>query len=149
MKNRKKLRHITLTTFSKPQTTALFPGEQAAATPAREKKKYLWNYYYDDMDLTNYPYSYYLFVPKHNRRLKVRVYFTKYAPQMKLDAYLTKGTLCLYKGRQVELNLCRPYYAGQMIEYVFRNCCQDTDVGELNIMDGDAILERLGYSDFY
>lgn len=33
-----------------------------------------WNYYYDDMDFENYPYSYYLFAPEENQRLKVRVY---------------------------------------------------------------------------
>lgn len=56
MKNRGKLRHIIV-----------------------KEKGYLWNYFYDDMDFSNYPYSYYLFVPTENPRLKVRVYFTKYA----------------------------------------------------------------------
>lgn len=110
---------------------------------------YLWNYYYDDMDFENYPYSYYLFVPESNRRLKVRVYFTKYAPQMNLNIYSHEGTVCLYQGKQVELNLCRPFFAGQMIEYVFGCCCHDTDTGEMELRNGDAILEELGYSDFY
>ena len=110
---------------------------------------YLWNYYYDDMDFTNYPYSYYLFVPEENRLLKVRIYFAKYEPQMNLDIYPGEGTLCQYKGKQVEMNLCRPFFARQMIEYVFDKCCHDTDVGELEIKNGEAILENLGYSDFY
>lgn len=126
MKNRGKLRHIVV-----------------------KEKEYLWNYYYDDMDFSNYPYSYYLFVPKRNPRLKVRVYFTKYAPQMKLDVYTSKGTICQYHGKQVELNLCRPLFARQMIEYIFANCCHDTDAGELEIRDGERVLEELGYSGFY
>ena len=48
---------------------------------------------YDDMDFSNYPYSYYVFVPEENQRFKIRVYFTKYEPQMKLDACLYRGTL--------------------------------------------------------
>lgn len=126
MKNRGKLRHIVV-----------------------NGRGYLWNYYYDDMDFTNYPYSYYLFVPGENRRLKVRIYFTKYEPQMNLDIYPCEGTICQYKGKQVEMNLCRPFFARQMIEYVFEKYCHDTDVGELEIKNGEAILESLGYSDFY
>ncbi|MDE5699443.1 MAG: hypothetical protein K2I96_18880 [Lachnospiraceae bacterium] len=126
MKNRGKLRHIVV-----------------------NDKEYLWNYYYDDMDFSNYPYSYYLFVPKRNPRLKVRVYFTKYAPQMNLDIYAGEGTVCQYQGKQIVLNLCRPVFARQMIEYVFQNCCHDTDVGEFAIKNGEAVLERLGYADFY
>lgn len=126
MKNRKKLRHMQI-----------------------KDKEYLWAYYYDDMDFSNYPYSYYLFVPKNNKKLKVRVYFTKYEPQMNLNAYTSKGTICLFKGEKIELNLCRPYYARQVMEYIFKNCCADTDVGEINIENGEAILEKLGYSHFY
>ncbi len=126
MKNRGKLRHIIV-----------------------KEKRYLWNYFYDDMDFTNYPYSYYLFVPAENPRLKVKVYFTKYAPQMYLDVYMSEGTLCQYKGRKIEMNLCRPLFARQIIEYVFDKCCQDMDIGELVIKNGEAILENLGYSDFY
>ena len=48
MKNRKKLRQMT------------FNGEL-----------YLWAYHYDDRDFDNYPYSYYLFVPKENNKLKI------------------------------------------------------------------------------
>ncbi len=107
------------------------------------------NYFYDDMDFTNYPYSYYLFVPADNPQLKVRVYFTKYVPQMNLDVYMGEGTICQYKGKQIEMNLCRPLFARQVIEYVFDKCCHDTDVGELAIKDGEVILEKLGYSDFY
>lgn len=126
MKNRGKLRHIIV-----------------------KEKRYLWNYFYDDMDCTNYPYSYYLFVPEENPKLKVRVYFTKYAPQMYLDVYAGEGTICQYKGRQVEMNLSRPFFARQVIEYVFDKYCHGTDVGELAIRNGEAILENLGYSDFY
>ncbi len=61
MKNRSKLRHIII-----------------------NNKGYLWNYYYDDMDFSSFPYSYYLFVPVNNQKLKVRVYFKKYMPQMNL-----------------------------------------------------------------
>lgn len=111
-------------------------------------KGYLWNYYYDDMDFANYPYSYYLFVPEENQRLKVRVYFMKYTPQMNLNVYTTEGIVCLYKGEAVVLNLCRPLFARQMIEYIFANCCRDTDVGEFAIKDGEDVLENLGYSDF-
>ncbi len=117
MKNRGKLRHIIV-----------------------KEKRYLWNYFYDDMDFTNYPYSYYLFVPADNPQLKVRVYFTKYVPQMNLDVYMGEGTICQYKGKQIEMNLCRPLFA---------KCCHDTDVGEFAIKDGEVILEKLGYSDFY
>lgn len=53
MNNRNKLRHIVA-----------------------DDTEYLWNYYYDDMDFINYPYSYYLFIPKNNQKLKVRVHFT-------------------------------------------------------------------------
>lgn len=126
LKNRGKLRHIAV-----------------------NGKRYLWNYFYDDMDFANYPYSYYLFVPEENQRLKVRVYFTKYAPQMNLDVYTGKGTVCQYQGKQVEMNLCRPHFARQIIEYVFANCCHDTDAGELAIRDGEAVLEEMGYSGFY
>jgi len=112
-------------------------------------REYLWNYYYDDMDFANYPYSYYLLVPKENPRLKIRIYFTKYEPQMNLDIYTSKGTLCQYQGKEVELNLCRPLFARQVIEYVFKNVCHETDVGELVIKNGEAVLENLGYSDFY
>ena len=126
MKNRDKLRRMTI-----------------------GNKEYLWNYYYDDMDFTNYPYSYYIFMPKNNQQLKVRIYFQKYAPQMNLDIYESEGTKCFYKGEQVELNLCRPHYAKQMIEYVFNNYYSDTDIGEFDIKDGDAVLERMGYSGFY
>lgn len=62
-------------------------------------RAYRWNYYYDDMDFENYPYSYYLFVPEENQRLKVRVYFTKYAPQMNLDCYITGGDSLSVSGR--------------------------------------------------
>ncbi|MBO4878612.1 MAG: hypothetical protein J5501_11470 [Ruminococcus sp.] len=51
MKNRKKLRQMTVN------------GDT-----------YLWAYYYDPHDIVNYPSSYYLFVPKENERLKVRVH---------------------------------------------------------------------------
>lgn len=125
MKNRKKLRYIVV-----------------------DGREYLWNYYFDEMDFSNYPYSYYLFVPRENQRLKVRVYFTKYAPNMKIDAYLAEGTICLYKGEQCVLNLCRPYFARQIIAYVFACCCDATDDGEFEIRDGDAVLEALGYSNF-
>lgn len=113
-----------------------------------DQKEYLWSYNYDDMDFYNYPYSYYLFVPKKNEKLKVRVHFTRYAPQMNLNAYSSEGTICLFKGKQVILNLCRPYFARQIIEYVFQNCCNDTDTGEIDIKDGDKILKEIGYSDF-
>lgn len=126
MKNRKKLRYIVV-----------------------KEKGYLWNYYYDNMDFANYPYSYYLFVPEENQRLKVRVYFTRYAPNMNIDVYTAEGTPCLYKGEPCVLNLCRPYFAGQMIEYVFANRCHASDLGELEIRDGDAILEAMWYTDFY
>lgn len=112
-------------------------------------RRYRWNYMYDDMDFSNYPYSYYVFVPEENQRFKIRVYFTKYEPQMKLDAYLYRGTLCQDRGEQAVMNLCRPFFAAQVIRYVFAHCCQDTDVGEVEIRDGEAILEKLGYSDFY
>ncbi len=125
MKNRNKLRHIII-----------------------NNKEYLWNYYYDDMDFSNFPYSYYLFVPINNRKLKVSVYFKKYMPQMNLDVYTSEGTPCLYKNKPVVLNLCRPFYGGQVIEYVFKNRYKDTDIGEFKILDGDNILEQLGYSDF-
>ena len=114
-----------------------------------DKKEYLWSYNYDDMDFSNYPYSYYLFVPKKNQRLKVRVLFTKYAPPMKLNIYKYEGTACLYEGQQKILNLCRPYFAKQIIEYVFENYCSDNDAGEIEIKDGEKILEEIGYSDFY
>ena len=68
---------------------------------------------------------------------------------MYLDVYTSKGTICQYKGRQIEMNLCKPLFARQVIEYVFDKCCHDTDVGELAIKNGEAILEHLGYSDFY
>ena len=126
MKNRKKLREMT------------FDGET-----------YLWAYHYDDMDFSNYPYSYYLFVPKDNKKLKVRVYFVKYAPNMNLDIYREEGTSCLYKGEKVVLNLCRPFFARQMIEYVFEYCCKRDDTGEIDIKDGDMILEKMGYTEFY
>ena len=47
------------------------------------------------------------------------------------------------------MNLCRPFFAAQGIRYVFAHCCQDTDRGEVEIRDGEAVLESLGYSDFY
>ena len=112
-------------------------------------KAYRWNYMYDDMDLVKYPYSYYVFVPEENPRFKVRVYFTKYAPQMKLDVYVVEGTICQYQGEPALMNLCRPFFAAQVIRYVFAHCCQDTDRGEVEIRDGEAVLESLGYSDFY
>lgn len=68
---------------------------------------------------------------------------------MNIDVYTAEGTPCLYKGEPCVLNLCRPYYAGQMIEYVFANRCHASDLGELEIRDGDAILEAMGYMDFY
>ena len=83
-------------------------------------KAYRWNYMYDDMDLVNYPYSYYVFVPEENPRFKVRVYFTKYAPQMKLDVYVVEGTICQYQGEPALMNLCRPFFAAQVIRYVLR-----------------------------
>lgn len=126
MKNRAKLRNIVV-----------------------NNKEYLWAYYYDDMDFNHYPYSYYLFVPKNNEKLKVRVYFTKYAPNMNLNIYTHEGTSCLYHGEQVVLNLCRPYFAKQIIKYVFENCCREEDIGEIELRDGDSILMCLGYFDFY
>ena len=87
MKNRDKLRTMT------------FNGET-----------YLWAYYFDDKDFSNYPYSYYLFVPKDNNKLKVRVYFTRYAPNMDIDAYSREGSICIYKGEEIILNLCRPFF---------------------------------------
>ena len=68
---------------------------------------------------------------------------------MHLDVYTNEGTICQYKGRQIEMNLCRPLFARQVIEYVFDKYCQDTDVGELAVKNGEDILENLGYSDFY
>ena len=125
MKNREKLRKMT------------FHGET-----------YLWAYYYDDMDFKNYPYSYYLFSPEDNAKLKVRVYFTRYAPNMNIDAYSEEGTVCMYRGKKMVLNLCQPVFAQQVIEYVFSQCCKKTDTGEIEIRDGDAILEKIGYSEF-
>lgn len=112
-------------------------------------EKYLWSYNFDDSDYVNYPYSYYLFVPKDNNKLKVRVYFTQYAPNMDLGCYLYDGTPCFYKGEKVILNLCRPLFARQMIEYVFNHCCDKSDNGEINITDGDSILTEMGYEEFY
>ncbi len=126
MKNRVTLRHMS------------FNGES-----------YLWAYHYDKNDFINYPYSYYLFVPKSNEKLKVRVYFKRYAPNMNLNIYSENGTVCLYNGSKIILNLCRPFFARQVIEYVFSYCCNKTDVGEIEIQDGDAILEKLGYTDFF
>ena len=123
MKNRSKLRQIT------------FNGES-----------YLWAYHYDDNDFSNYPYSYYLFVPKENSRLTVRVYFTRYAPNMNIDAYSDEGTVCLYNGKSIVLNLCRPFFARKVIEYVFTHCCNQSDSGEVEIKNGDAILEKLGFA---
>lgn len=125
MNNRNKLRHLVA-----------------------DDKEYLWNYYYDDMDFTNYPYSYYLFIPKNNQKLKVRVHFSKYVPEMNLNIS-NEGTVCFYGEEQIVLNLCRPYYARQMIEYIFSNCCRNTDTGEIDIKNGEDILEQLGYRDFY
>ena len=68
---------------------------------------------------------------------------------MYLDVYTSDGTICQYKDRQIEMNLCRPLFARQVIEYVFDKCCHDMDVGELVIKNGEAILENLGYLDFY
>lgn len=68
---------------------------------------------------------------------------------MNLAVYPNEGIPCSYQGRQVVLNLCRPYYARQVIEYVFSYCFPDTTQGEISIKDGEAILEQLGYSDFY
>lgn len=110
-------------------------------------REYLWNYFYDDMDFASYPYSYYLFIPKCNPKLKIRVYFTKYAPPMRLVP--DKGTDCFCRGKQAVLNLNRPYFARQMLEYIFQNYCRETDIGEIEIKDGEAVLERIGYSDFY
>lgn len=125
MKNRPKLRQIT------------FNGES-----------YRWAYYYDDKDLNNYPFSYYLFVPEHNDKLKIRVYFKRYVPNMDLDICTEEGTVCLFKGERTVLNLCRPFFARQVIEYVFSHCCNKTDTGEIEIRDGDTILEKLGYTEF-
>lgn len=113
-----------------------------------DEKEYLWSYNYDDMDFANYPYSYYLFVPKKNEKLKVRIYFTRFAPQMNLNIYSCEGTPCLFKEQQVILNLCRPYYARQVMEYVFQNYCNENDIGEIDIKDGEKILREIGYSDF-
>ena len=125
MKNRNKLRTMT------------FNGET-----------YLWAYHYDDNDFSNYPYSYYLFVPKDNNKLKVRVYFTRYAPNMDIDAYSEEGSICLYKGERIILNLCRPFFARQILEYVFEYRCNKSYIGEIDIKDGDTILETLGYTGF-
>lgn len=111
-------------------------------------KEYLWSYNYDNLDFSNFPYSYYLFVPKCNQKLKVRVYFTEYAPPMNLGGNQNEGTPCLYKGQKVILNLCRPFFTKQILEYVFQKYCSDTDTGEIEIKDGDKILTELGYSDF-
>ena len=114
-----------------------------------EGEEYLWSYNFDDMDFYNYPYSYYLYVPKNNKKLTVRVYFTKYAPNMNLNCYRYEGTPCLYNGEPIILNLCRPFFAKQVIEYVFQHHCNYSDKGEVNIKDGDNILTELGYSEFY
>lgn len=111
--------------------------------------RYLWSYNFDDMDFINYPYSYYLFVPENNKKLKIRVYFTKYAPNMNLDAYSDDGTPCLCKGEKIILNLCRPFFARQMIEYVFSHCCSPSASGEINIADGDSLLTAMGYENFF
>ncbi|MBD5158632.1 MAG: hypothetical protein HDT23_00025 [Ruminococcus sp.] len=112
-------------------------------------EKYLWSYNYDDMDFVNYPYSYYLFVPENNKKLKVRVYFTRYSPNMNIDTYSDEGTPCFYGKEKIILNLCRPLFARQILEYVFNNMCSKSDVGEINIKDGDNILYEMGYRDFY
>ncbi|MDE6034333.1 MAG: hypothetical protein K2G36_00245 [Ruminococcus sp.] len=112
-------------------------------------EKYLWSYNYDDMDFVNYPYSYYLFVPQDNKKLKVRVYFTRYSPNMKIDAYSDEGTPCFYGEEKIILNLCRPYFARQILEYVFDNLCSKSDTGEIDIKDGDSILYEMGYRNFY
>ena len=125
MKNRVKLREMT------------YDGET-----------YLWAYYYDDMDFSNYPYSYYLFIPKDNEKLKVKVFFTRYAPNMKMDIYSEEGTKCLYHGEKIVINLWRPFFARQVIEYVFSHCCKKTDIGDIEIKYGDTILENIGYSEF-
>ena len=117
-------------------------------TMSFNEETYLWAYHYDDMDFSHYPYSYYLFVPKDNNKLKVRVYFKRYAPNMKLDIYSEEGTVCMCNGEKIILNLCRPFFARQVLEYVFEFCCNKSDVGEINIKDGDMILEKLGYKKF-
>ncbi len=111
-------------------------------------EKYLWSYNYDDMDFVNYPHSYYLFVPQNNKKLKVRVYFTRYSPNMNIDAYFDEGTPCFYGKEKIILNLCRPFFARQILEYVFNNLCSKSDVGEIDFKDGDNILYKLGYRDF-
>lgn len=125
MKNRAKLRTMTI-------------GEKA----------YFWSYNYDDMDFSNYPCSYYLFSPAKNPKLTIRVRFSKYAPPMKIDSP-QEGTPCLYHGQPEVMNLCRPHFAKQVLEYVFQNGCSETDTGVIDIPDGERILTELGYSDFF
>lgn len=109
------------------------------------EKEYLWSYNFDKSDYKNYPYSYYMFSPKDNQKLKVRVYFTQYENPTDITP---SGTPCIYKGENVILNLCEPSAAKRVAEYVFTELIPDNQTGEVELRDGDEILRNIGYKDF-
>lgn len=56
---------------------------------------------------------------------------------MRLGVEGYDGTVCYYKGEECVLNLCRPYFARKVIQYIFDNCCAETDIGEIEIKNGE------------
>ena len=63
-------------------------------------------------------------------------------------AYSEEGSVCLYNGKRIILNHFRPFFAGKEIEYVFSHCCNQSDSSEVEIKNGDAVLEKLGFTGF-
>lgn len=88
---------------------------------------YLYKLHRDVVDHTNIPHAYYLFIPKKNQELTVRVHFYKYAQNKYLESF---------------------HYIELVFNYIYEEYFKDTRTGEIDIQDGDRILEELGIQDY-
>ncbi len=108
------------------------------------KEKFLWKYIYDDLDFAKYPYSYYLIVPENNQKITIKIIFSDLEPPMLLDG--DEGTLGTYNGKELYLNLNKPKFVAQIIEYILNSDVDLQQSGILEYEQGEKILYELGYS---
>ncbi|MGN0438264.1 MAG: hypothetical protein ACI4F4_07030 [Lachnospiraceae bacterium] len=106
-------------------------------------KLYSWKYVYDDLDFENYPYSYYLIIPDENKKFILKVLFRELEPPMILER--DEGTLAFFEGKEMYLNLNRPRYVVQIIEYLLAKNIDFNKSETLIYEKGEMIFRELGY----
>lgn len=107
------------------------------------EEQFLWQYYYDDLEFTNYPFSYYLIVLASNRKFEIRVLFNKLEPPMLLNG--DKGMTAIKDNREVNLNLNEPKNVKDLIEYLMKNEVDFEKQKKWLFEDGEGLFEKMGY----